>query len=60
MVITTIIIIFIYFKRLLIIIIIRYGELVACHPVKAIIACFIATALGGAGLLRFDHYPIIL
>ena len=32
----------------------------ACHPVKAIIACFIATALGGAGLLRSDHYLIIL
>jgi hypothetical protein len=30
-----------------------YGELVASHPVKAIIGCFIVTALGGAGLLRF-------
>ena len=30
----------------------RYGELVASHPVKAIIGCFIVTALGGAGLFR--------
>ena len=33
----------------------RYGELVASHPVKAIIGCFIVTALGGAGLFRWWH-----
>jgi Niemann-Pick C1 protein len=30
-----------------------YGELVATHPKKAILACLIATVLGGLGLFRF-------
>ena len=30
----------------------RYGELVATHPWKAIIACLAITIAGGSGLLR--------
>ncbi|XP_023339853.1 patched domain-containing protein 3 isoform X2 [Eurytemora carolleeae] len=32
-----------------------YGELVATHPWKAILVCFLATLLGGLGLLRFHE-----